>query len=228
MVGVSYGKGVSVPEADVRWFDPSQVEALQSSQGDGPIARLRLFDARDEKEYEAGTLPKAELMSQTTLMFDRSHLQPLIDDLLASSGQELVFFANTAGEGSGMAAGREVWVMAFLVELGVPLKNMARLKGGLDGWKASGRALWMPHSDAPMPAIVGSFDALLENASLQRLHEQVAASRLSLEACLRALQESRVALLNLLKDHGLSLADRQALANALSKASREGRVGVVL
>ena len=50
-----------------------------------------------------------------------------------------VLFANTAGR-HGMTAGRDVWVMAFLREIGVPLERMARLEGGLNGWRAAGDA----------------------------------------------------------------------------------------
>ena len=60
MVGVGYGKGHHLPEAEVRWLTPEEMEERQRRG-----LQLRFFDARDEKEYEEGTLPGAELLSQT-------------------------------------------------------------------------------------------------------------------------------------------------------------------
>ena len=130
---------------------------------------------------------------------------------------------SAAGKGNGMAAGRDVYVMAFLMELGVPLESMARLEGGVDGWKASGRPLLIP--TGPDVDVVSDFGVLLSQHGIKEATREALAS-LSLEACVRALHESRVTLLNLLKERGLGLAERQAVVNALSKAVREGRVNV--
>jgi hypothetical protein len=59
MVGVSYGKGASLPEGEVRWVSPEDVERMQKSG-----KRLRLFDARDTQEWEAGSVPGAESLPQ--------------------------------------------------------------------------------------------------------------------------------------------------------------------
>jgi rhodanese-related sulfurtransferase len=201
MVGVSYGKGASLPEQEVRWLAPEDVEALQQKG-----LTVRLFDARDRKEWELGSIPGAELLPQTGLMFTRNEYQPLIDGLLSSatdSAVEHVFFANTAGEGNGMTAGRDVFVMAFLRELGVPLERMARLKGGYHGWKASGRPCPLPLvADGP---VADGLESFLEQAGLMRLHNSLS-SGLTLSACTGALAESRAALLNLLKELGLGCA----------------------
>jgi rhodanese-related sulfurtransferase len=215
MVGVGYGKGASLPEEDVRWLTPAEIETRQQAG-----ERLRLFDARDEHEYAAGSLPGAESLSQTNLMFNRANVQPLVDELLTGGGaHDLVFFANTAGPNTGMTSGREVYVMAYLLEVGLPLKRMARLSGGLRGWADSGRPTPCGVAVADTRTLDG-LDALLEQADLSRLRGD-ALARITLEEC-AALE--RPALLNTLKELGLPLADRQALCNAIAKAKREGRI----
>ena len=156
MVGVGYGKGVGLPEERVRWLSPADVEAKQLAGGN-----VRFFDARDDHEWREGSVPGAESLPQTSLMFMRDRVQPLLDDLLsgASGADELVFFANTAGRGDGMTSGRDVYVMAFLLELGLPLERMARLEGGLNGWSKSGRPTPAPAS--PGREHVDTLEALL-------------------------------------------------------------------
>lgn len=217
MVGVGYGKGASLPEELVRWHTPDEIdEKLRRGE------KLRFFDARDQKEFEAGTLPGAEALAQTAVMFMRETIQPLIDDLLNGAGgaHDLVFFANTAGKGNGMTAGRDVYVMAYLQELGLPLERMSRLAGGLDGWSKSGRPT--PSPSHGCGDTLDGWDALLAHAELTRLRPMLEA--ISLESCTAQLQVARTALLNNLKDHGLTLPDRQALCNAIAKAVREGRL----
>ena len=223
MVGVGYGKGATLPDDAVRWLTPEEIEE-RLDRGE----KIRLFDARDDKEYNDGSLPGAESLAQTSLMFTKERIQPLIDDIVSnhSTYDDLVFFANTAGPNSGMTAGREVYIMAYLQELGVPLARMARLSGGLSGWKASGRPT-PPSGRAPdAQQAVSGLPALLESASLGHLQESLAA--LTLEAAAEACLASRTAFLAALKDeYGLSkLPERQALCKALQKAVREGRVSV--
>jgi rhodanese-related sulfurtransferase len=90
MVGVGYVKGIG--EDEERWLTPEEIEAKQQ-RGE----RLRFFDARHESEYAAGTLPGAESLAQTAIMFNRDAIRTLIDDLLSGAGgaSDLVFFANT-------------------------------------------------------------------------------------------------------------------------------------
>ncbi len=218
MVGVGYGKGVGLPEDQVRWHTPEEIEAKQQ-RGE----RLRFFDARDDNEYAAGTLPGAEHLAQSSLMFKRDAIQPLLDDLLSGAGgaDDLIFFANTAGKGNGMTAGRDVYVMAFLLELGLPLERMSRLAGGLHGWQASGRPTPAPSSGST--EAVDGWDGLLATASLPHLRPSLEATALS-ECVSKLVHESRPALLAHLKEAGLGLADRQALCNAIAKAIREGRL----
>lgn len=218
MVGVGYGKGISLPEEQVRWVTPDEADA-RLARGE----RIRFFDARDPAEFDKGSLPGAESLPQSTLMFNRAQVQPLIDELVAGGGgaADLVFFANTAGPNSGMTAGREVFVIAFLMECGLPLARMARLSGGLHGWTKSGRPT-PPPALASMSA-VDSLATLIAEAGLPDI------SRLSTEVTLGALVEKlgagRPTLLSYLKESGVErLADRQRLANVLAKANRAGHV----
>ena len=224
MVGVSYGKGATLQDDAVRWLTPEEVEERLERH-----EKIRLFDARDEKEYEDGSLPGAESLAQSSLMFTKDRLQPLLDDLVSnhSTFDDLVFFANTAGPNAGMTAGREVFIMCYLQELGVPLASMARLSGGLHGWKATGRPT-PPSGRAATDAqqAVSGLPAFLESTSLGHLQESLAA--LTLEAAAAACLASRTDFLAALKDeYGLSkLPERQALCKALQKAVREGRVSI--
>ena len=222
MVGVGYGKGAELPDDEVRWLTPEEIEERQA-RGE----TIRFFDARDPEEHAKGTLPGAESLAQTKLMFAKEVVQPLMDDLLRGAGgaDDLVFFANTAGPNWGMSAGREVFVMAYLKELGVPMERMARLRGGYSGWKASGRP--SPAGGVEKAAMGGGgsgFSELLDSVGLGHLNEPLAA--LTLEAAAAAVVASRPQFLAMLKDdyHVTKLADRQALCNSLSKAVREGRV----
>ena len=222
MVGVSYGKNATLPDEQVRWLTPEEIEQ-RVEKGE----RIRFFDARDVMEYNTGSLPGAESLAQSSLMFAKQDVQPILDDLLAnfSTYDVLIFFANTAGPNSGITSGRDVYVMAYLHELGVPLERMARLAGGLSGWASSGRptppsGALGSNSDARLP----SLQAMLDLASLNHLQEPLA--ELTLEAAAEACLASRTAFLATLKDeYGVSkLAERQALCKALQKAVRDGRV----
>ena len=108
-------------------------------------------------------------------------------------------------------------MMAYLVELGLPLQRMARLTGGLRGWIDSGRPAPPPATSA---GTVSGLDALLAEAGVGAL-----AAGITLDALATEMAGGRPALLAYLKESGVSsLADRQKLANALAKAKREGRI----
>ena len=170
-------------------------------------------------------MPGAESLSQSSLMFTRHLVQPLVDELLqgASGADDLVFFANTAGK-EGMSAGRELFVMAFLAELGMPLERMARLEGGLNGWKASGRT-------APPPQVnsgggkIDALPALLAEAGVADERIQALSAEMSIGALGEQLSEGgRPALLTYLKERGLELALRQKVATTFARAKREGHI----
>jgi hypothetical protein len=234
MVGVGYGKGIG--EDEERWLTPEEIEAKQQ-RGE----RLRFFDARHESEYAAGTLPGAESLAQTAIMFNRDAIRTLIDDLLSGAGgaSDLVFFANTGGAGGSMSAGRDVYVIAFLRRLGLPLARMSRLSGGLRGWHASGRptpkpstrSRWRPGERSFLP--VDEWDGLLGTAALSPLRERLrpllddrsCCVGTTLSACVSIFsKEQRPGLLSHLKDAGLALADRQVLCNVIAKAIINGRL----
>ena len=92
MVGVGYGKGATLPDEEVRWLTPEQVDGLRAGEG------VRLLDARDAPEFQKASLPGAESLPQSTLMFSRGKVQALVDELVGSQAGELCFFANTAGQ----------------------------------------------------------------------------------------------------------------------------------
>lgn len=230
MVGVGYGKGIG--EDEERWLTPEEIEAKQQ-RGE----RLRFFDARHESEYAAGTLPGAESLAQTAIMFNRDAIRTLIDDLLSGAGgaSDLVFFANTGGAGGSMSAGRDVYVIAFLRRLGLPLARMSRLSGGLRGWHASGRptpkpstrSRWRPGERSFLP--VDEWDGLLGTAALSPLRplldDRSCCVGTTLSACVSIFsKEQRPGLLSHLKDAGLALADRQVLCNVIAKAITDGRL----
>jgi hypothetical protein len=139
-------------------------------------------------------------------MFDKERLEPLIGSLTSGShADELIFFANTAGEGNGMTAGRDVYVMAYLLEVGVPLRRMARLKQGFHGWKASGRPVVQPLNASPSVPLSDGLPGFLELSGMGHLAEPLVT--LSLESCAKALEDGRPALLDLLKERGLGYAE---------------------
>ena len=217
MAGISYGKGAVVDETQVRWITPAQLEVR--------IARrepLRLCDARDEKEFVEGSLPGAVLLGQTCLMFSlRGKVKGLLDSIVAGE-MDIVLFANTGGPNSGMQAGRDVYVMAYLHELGVPYSRMWRLDGGVFGWRESGRPLPLPEDGAPSVS-TSSLGAFLHSAGLGHLSDTLSGE--TLEGCAEDLGRSRPAFLQRLKELGVDrLADRQALANAIGKARRGGEL----
>jgi len=159
---------------------------------------------------------------QTAIMFTTGQVKPLLDEVVAGpEGERIVLFANTAGPNTGMTAGREVYVMSYLHELGVPMEKMARLSGGFFGWQKSGRPVEMPGAAA---ARVDDLESFLADAQLAHLEPTLA------NETLRGLADdavaNRTAFLQRLKELGVSkLTDRQGLANALSKARRNGAFG---
>ncbi len=219
MVGVSYGKGASLPEGQVRWITGEQLEE-RIARGES----VRIFDCRGVQDHAEASIRGAQSLAQTTLMFNKEKVQALIDELVAGGGaEEAVFFGNTAGE-AGYSAGRDVWVIAYLMELGVPLSSMLRLAGGLNQWVKEGRpvnpgrALWSKKVD--------DVPVLLETAGVPHLAPFVATST-SLAALAAALRDGRPELLRLLKGIGVEkLAERQAISNALAKAVREKAVAL--
>jgi hypothetical protein len=114
MVGVGYGKGAPIDEGKVRWVTPEELDGLRAGG-----ASLRILDARDDTEFQAGTIPGAMSCGQTAIMFTTGQVKPLLDEVVAGpEGERIVLFANTAGPNTGMTAGREVYVMSYLHELG--------------------------------------------------------------------------------------------------------------
>ena len=123
-----------------------------------------------------------------------------------------------------MTSGREVYVMQFLNEVGVPLERMARLAGGLRGWTESGRSAPPRGGHSVESAVVGSMSELLEANDLGRLVE--ATQGLALAELVQAFEAGgRLALLKILQEVGLALPDRQKVATAVSKAMRESCAG---
>ena len=212
MVGVGYGKGASVDESQVRWATPEELELRRSS-----AEKLWLLDARDQAEHELGTIPGAISLAQTDLMFRRHALQGTIDEII--SANDVILFANTAGPNSGITAGRDVWVMAFLHELGKPMAQMARLRGGFRGWQDAGMPVEFPGpAQAPLPKTV---DELLTCHGLVHLQQELAGE--SLQQLVERCRCSRPDFLQWLKELGIQgVAQRQQVANALAKEVRRG------
>ena len=67
-------------------------------------------------------------------------------------------------------------------------------------------------------------DQLLRNLTLAHISAEALGAETPQSLCQR-LEEGRPAFLGFLKDCGLKLSDRQAFANALGKAQREGKLG---
>ena len=95
---------------------------------------------------------------------------------------------------------------------------MVRLRGGLDAWKAAGHAV--EAVVAPKPAAAASLGALLTEAELSHLAPPL--SGMSLEELTKALVVGRTHLLDVLKEAGLKLPDRQKLAKALARNAAAG------
>lgn len=226
MVGVGYGKGADLPEASVRWVSAAEVWAQMEASGSSSRAPLLLLDARDTTEFEAGTLPGATSLAQNALMFEREkdpRVRSILESVLADASREVVLFANTAGTG-GMVAGRDVWVMAFFHELGVPLDRMARLQGGLNGWRQASLPVELP-SRAGALGLHNSLEALLSAAGVPQHFARLDAAGETLPSCAVLVAQGRAAMLNRFSALGLGLADRHKLAGIFSKAVREGAFG---
>mmetsp|Transcript_26207 Transcript_26207/g.52529 ORF Transcript_26207/g.52529 Transcript_26207/m.52529 type:complete len:96 (+) Transcript_26207:584-871(+) len=91
---------------------------------------------------------------------------------------------------------------------------MVRLEGGFDAWKQAGYEVVLP----PPPAAPASLGALLDEAELSQLREPLAVH--TLEGLTATLEVSRVHLLDVLKQCGLKLQERQKVANLVSRAAK--------
>jgi rhodanese-related sulfurtransferase len=219
MVGVGYGKGVDLPEGSVRWI------AVSDAQVRIETAAPWLLDARDAVEYQAGTLPGTTHLAQNSLMFESrsGHVQRTLDDILADASRDIILFANTAGVG-GMTAGRDLWVLAFLHELGVPCSRMMRLEGGFNNWQDAGRAVEVPCRPDALE-VQESLEPLLVAAGLPHLFPLLDASGETLASCAALAALPRSAMLEYLTRLKIGLNDRQRLAGVLAKAYRDGAFG---
>jgi len=219
MGGVSYGKGVDLPEGSVRWISGFDTHTRIAGGG-----RPWLLDARDSAEHYAGTLPGATSLAQNMLMLQRNErVQMVLDAILADESREIILFANTAGVG-GLLAGRDLWVMAFLHELGVPFGRMARLDGGFYGWCDASLPVEMPRRPDTLD-VQSSLESLLVVTGLPHVQSQLSAAGETLQSCAALSAKPRAEVLEHLKELGLELADRAKLAGVLAKASREGAFG---
>ncbi|KAL1529899.1 hypothetical protein AB1Y20_000827 [Prymnesium parvum] len=210
--GASYGAAADfnkLRDEDIRWVSAEELRRWQAA-----ARPLLLLDVRNDPERAAGTIPGSQPFSQGKLFLDWHAMQPQIDRIVAAAAEapavEIVLFANTGGP-NGPSAGRDLYVLNFLHEMGVPLERMARLEGGFQQWRREGYEALPP----PRPPAATSLGALLEEAGLTHLAEPLAGE--SLEHLSEVLTASRADLLSLLKDLGLQLPDRQKVTNAISR-----------
>eukprot|EP00967_Tisochrysis_lutea_P002392 scaffold2986_cov30-Tisochrysis_lutea.AAC.2 len=147
-------------------------------------------------------------------------VRSIVDELRSDPLKQIVLFANTAGVG-GMVAGRDLWVMAWLNEVGIPLSRMARLGGGFNGWRDDGHEVTIPQRLDSLDTYV-SLDSLLSAVGLSHLIQSLNAAGETWQSCAALAAEPRVAVLNHFKLLGIPIADRQKLAGVLARARREG------
>ena len=216
--GATYGASADFnkfKESEIRWVTPSELAGwLDESRS------VLLLDVREPAHYQAGTIAGARSYPQGSLFMDYKSMQPQTDEIVAAAAtSELVLFANTGGVG-GPSASRDLYVLNFLAEIGgLGVDRMVRLEGGLDAWKRAGFEALPPPKPAPTAL---TLDAILEEAGFAHLAEKLAGH--SFES-LAAVFESdgRQKLLDLLKGLGLTLPERQKVANAVSKAVKAMR-----
>jgi hypothetical protein len=225
MVVVGYGKGVDLPEGSMRWISASNAQVRIESAGCSCRTPPRpwLLDARDAAEYQAGTLPGSTHLAQTSLMLAHrsDSVQCALDEILADESRDCKLFANTAGIG-GMTAGRDLWVLAFLNELGVPCSRLMQLQGGFNG--EAGRPVEMPCRPNAL-AVQGSLESLLAAASMSHLFPILDAAGETLASCAVLASQPRSTVLEHMKRLDMGLADRQRLAGVQARAGRDGAFG---
>jgi peptide-methionine (R)-S-oxide reductase len=223
----------SLDEKDVQWVS---VDAAAD-------ADETFVDCRRRADVKAGTIPGAISVTQEDMMLaamagsgatvglcaDGQRLTDEFLPLLKKAEVRLVLF-----NADGGSTGREddLLVMNILSnQLHVPLTRMARLRGGLHAWTSSGRPLQGPACKDCGPPPDG-LAAFLTQAGLERLAPPLlddAAEATTLEDLTALHADGRPKLLAALQQRGIAkLADRQAVANALGKALREGRLSTLL
>ena len=216
--GATYGASGDFNKFDIedlRWVNAQQLAGWQADS-----RPLVLVDVREPGEHQGGTIPGAQNLPQGNLFIDYKKMLPQMNEIAARSqaGEaDIVLFANTGGV-AGAAASRDLYVLNFLNQVAtpaVPVERLVRLEGGVNGWKAAGFALAPP----PKPAATASLSALLDEAGLPHLAAALAEQSLQqLAAVFEA--DGRTGLLGLLKGLGLSLSERQKVANAVSAQQR--------
>ena len=206
---------------------------------DAASQQRRFIDCRPRSDFTAGTIPGAISVTQEDVMLlavmGNNHAEE--DDSTANLGAEgmrlhqqllpllkgadamLVLFGQ---DGGSMGREDDLLVMNILSnQMHVPLARMARLRGGIDAWAYSGQELQRPASknSAPPPDSLGAF---LTQVSLEHLVPLL--SNTTLEDLITLHGNGRARLLATMQQCGAKLTDRQALANAVGKALREGRI----
>ena len=211
--GATYGAAADFNkfrDEDIRWVNVTTLQQWLAS--DRPVT---LFDVRSREDYVGGTIPGATHLPQDEMFMDIMGKTPDIKVAAAAADwSELVLFANTGGV-SGAAAGRELYVMNVLAEIGgVGVERMVRVEGGMHAWRAANFDISIP----PKPAPATSLDSILNETDLSHLSEPFAGH--SLDDLLESFRMGRTHLLDLLKDLGLKLPERQKVANAISRTAK--------
>jgi len=200
---------VNVDEALLSAYSPEELHAALGS--------LQVIDAREASEFEKGTVRGAHRLGKSDLMFhpDEEWIKALVRSLVDSTDSICVL----SGEGMvGQNTSRDLFVIWYLHESGVPLTRMGRLIGGFRAWSAANLPL-----ELVRPPGVADVDELLQSAQVpEAVGQQLAAAGTSLQTLL-ALHASkgRAGVLAHCTSIGVAtLKDRQAIANAVGRTSR--------
>ena len=200
---------VALDEESLHMYEPDELQ--------GALSTLHVIDAREAAEFERGSIAGAQRLGKSDFLFspDAAWVGELVHDLVLSSRPICVFSEHGI---KGQNTSRDLFVIWCLHESGVAFERLGRLVGGVNAWQKAGFPLEKREPDA-----VNDLAELLQSANVSETQaETLSAAGLTLQRLLELHSSSgRASVLAHLADAGVArLAERQAVANSVGRASR--------
>ena len=200
---------VDIDETSLTSYEPDKLLRALGS--------LHAIDARETHEFDRGAVKGARRFGKSDILFSSTAdwVRTLVHELVESALPICVYSEFGI---KGQNTSRDLFVIWYLHEAGVPFERLGRLIGGITQWQQEGLPL-----EKRRPEVIDDLDVLLRSAKLpeaQATALSVAGVTLPGLLDLHATAGRAGVLAHLAANGVARLAERQAVANAVGRASR--------